>query len=261
MANGIDQYSVASVPLNLKANGNSIGTATGFFWKNEEEQFLISNWHVFSGRSPITGQPIHSSGAVPDEIQVYVPRRNALGNWNLVQVSLLDSNGGSLWIQHPQGQDVDVAALEISPSDDDEPYPLPMADDREDMRVVVSMDIFIVGFPLGIARQRALPIWKRGSIASEPEIPLEENLPAFLIDSATREGMSGSPVYCRTFGSYTNNSGGVIMTGGSPTKFLGIYSGRFIPDNEFEAHIGRVWNKLVLEEIIQNRTPGTFEIR
>ena len=37
------------------------------------------------------------------------------------------------------------------------------------------------------------PIWKKSTIASEPDIDIN-NLPCFYIDSTTREGMSGAPV-------------------------------------------------------------------
>ena len=51
------------------------------------------------------------------------------------------------------------------------------------------------------------PIWKRGSIASEPEIPIDGK-PMFYIDTATRQGMSGAPVFAQTSGFWGPRSAG-----------------------------------------------------
>jgi len=66
----------------------------------------------------------------------------------------------------------------------------------------VSDRVSIVGFPLGLTvsenethwHKEYFPIWKTGYIASEPSINFESK-PIFLIDSRTKEGNSGSPVY------------------------------------------------------------------
>ena len=70
-----------------------------------------------------------------------------------------------------------------------------------------------------------LPIWKRGSIASEPELPADD-LPLFLVDSNTYKGMSGSPVYARTIGGYLSKQHEVFQMAARSTRFLGVYSGR-----------------------------------
>lgn len=41
--------------------------------------------------------------------------------------------------------------------------------------------------------QGVFPVWKRGSIASEPLFNINLG-PAILVDAVTRRGMSGSPV-------------------------------------------------------------------
>ena len=53
----------------------------------------------------------------------------------------------------------------------------------------VSADVFVLGYPRGISGGRGFPI----SIATEPKIDLD-GVPKLLIDTATREGMSGGPV-------------------------------------------------------------------
>lgn len=52
----IDLFSLTTVPLDLCANGNTVGNATGFVWKDREQHYLITNWHVVTGRNAQTGK-------------------------------------------------------------------------------------------------------------------------------------------------------------------------------------------------------------
>ncbi len=83
-------------------------------------------------------------------------------------------------------------------------------DASTDIAISVGSEVFIIGYPLGIAKQLNLPIWKRGSIASEFSVPFNGS-PLFVIDSATREGLSGAPVYARSFGAYISSSGALNL--------------------------------------------------
>lgn len=58
--------------------------------------------------------------------------------------------------------------------------------------------------------------------------------------------MSGSPVILRRNGIWQEPDAGI----GTRQCFLGIYSGRLIGDTEFEAQLGIVWKKHLIEEII-----------
>jgi hypothetical protein len=59
------------------------------------------------------------------------------------------------------------------------------------MRLKVAMDVFVLGYPKGIDGGGEFPIWKRGSIATEPGVH-RGGPPHILIDTATREGISGA---------------------------------------------------------------------
>jgi hypothetical protein len=61
----------------------------------------------------------------------------------------------------------------------------------------VGSDVFILGFPLLPEYSGKFPIWKRGSIATEYTIPYRDR-ETFLVDSTTKDGMSGSPVIFRS---------------------------------------------------------------
>jgi Trypsin-like peptidase domain len=240
-----------------------LGPATGFVWSTGARAFVVTNWHVLAGRNTYTGQANHSSGEVPDRVEFKVAVQNQSGiQWLDGSLTDLNEDGGSKWLQHPiKGQDVDIAAFEIAPAKNHGDF---FAIERKDMEldiaVSVGSDIFIVGYPLGISKQFQIPIWKRGSIASEFSIPFD-NLPVFVVDTATREGMSGSPVYARSWGSHMTSSGDLTIAPGIQDKFLGVYSGRYGANDELSAQLGRVWHASLINELIDGNARGTYQIR
>jgi hypothetical protein len=139
--------------------------------------------------------------------------------------------------------------------------PINSLEDFVDFEPSIGDDVFVLGYPGGVDGGHELALWKRGSIASQPSVDLDQ-LPKLLIDTATRKGMSGSPVIAR--------QSGIIVPRGVSTKpgalsgmeiigradtFLGIYSGR-IGDDEFGLQLGIVWKASVLDQIVKNGKPG-----
>lgn len=119
------------------------------------------------------------------------------------------------------------------------------------------MDVFVLGFPLGWTGGAKYPIWKRASLASEPLFDLD-GLPKMYIDTATRQGMSGSPVFAKDSGNFflegSDTSDPLQMKMGEAYRFLGVYSGRIGDDNNkdaFSAQLGIVWKENVIKEIIE----------
>ena len=125
------------------------------------------------------------------------------------------------------------------------------------------LDVFVLGFPIGISGGWKFPIWKRGSIASDPSEDLD-GLPLIFIDTATREGMSGSPVYVQThYVPEQINSPSTIPKSATQAyflvpkvrDFLGIYSGR-VGNDPFKAQLGTVWKQTAIEDVITGSSPG-----
>ena len=243
----IDPLTGTSLYLELLVNGNLLGKATGIAVQIDDVPYLITNWHVLSGRHPDTNAVSSPTGATPDEIRI-AHHANTLGNWKLVSESLLDADRGRRWLEHPAGRQVDLAALPLLNINDDitiHAFDLALAD--TDMVPQVAMPVSIIGFPLGLASLGAFPIWKTGHIASDPDINYQ-GAPAFIIDATTRGGMSGSPVVLRLFGGYATESGHFIMAGGGPrTRFLGLYSGRI----HVKSEIGLVWRPHLITELLE----------
>jgi hypothetical protein len=254
----LNRFSLVTTKLHLSCQQKSMSVATGFYYVHSDQLYLVSNWHVFSGRHPDTGQPLHSSSFVPDQVtHSFARSEDKQVVWRNNSTELFLPDGNVRWIQHPTlGQRVDIAALHVGPSKVFQCFELAPTDSNPEMVVEVGQDIFILGHPNGLAVQAGIPIWKRGSIATEPSLPISE-LDKFLVDSATREGMSGSPVLAIARGSYRTQTAMVI---GSANRFLGVYSGRIGSKDDFGNQLGTCWGAKYIEEIITGQTPGDYQL-
>ena len=161
-------------------------------------------------------------------------------------VPLFSGEGKPQWLEHGSGRGIDVIALPLSIDAGIQVYPMELSLADENLNLVPSEPVSIIGFPFGLTSAGRLPIWKTGHIASDLEIDYDGK-PMFIIDATTKAGMSGSPVVARRIGSHTRKGGGMTV-GGQITRFLGIYSGRTIFADQVE--IGMVWRPDVLDEIL-----------
>jgi hypothetical protein len=181
--------------------------------------------------------------------------------WIGVQVDLYDSDGRPDWFEHPTlGARVDAVALTIDLPGEVRPYPINCGE-FEAVPLEPGLDVYLLGYPKGMTGGGLFPIWKRGSIATEPDIDVD-NLPKVLIDTATREGMSGAPVVAQIVGCWapegaTHADQNVIGRG---RRILGLYSGR-VGDDEFRAQLGTVWKLDALVEIMTARSRPTSDVR
>jgi hypothetical protein len=242
----IDPLSARSLYLKLIARDSVIGEATGFVVEYHARAILITNWHVLSGRHPESNRIQSATGAVPDLVRI-AHHGSSLGTWELVDEPIFDPEGHARWFEHPSGRNVDLVALPLTRiADSVTIYPLDLRLAETDMIPQVAMPVSIVGFPLGLAAAGALPIWKTGHIASDPDIDYQ-GTPAFVIDATTRGGMSGSPVVLRLSGGFRTASGRMVLAGGPQTRFLGVYSGRIHAESE----IGIVWRPKLIQEILE----------
>jgi hypothetical protein len=172
--------------------------------------------------------------------------------------------GEAIWLQHPiHGQNVDIAALPISLYHRGKARDIyePGAHD-DDFWVDLGDDLFLPGFPLGIAAAGAFPIWKRASLATSPEFG--ESM-TFLVDTASREGMSGSPFFALSNWKHyrldraTNKMS--VVDRPLSWRLLGVYSGRLDPGDGLGAQLGIVWRDFLLKEVLNGGTRATVDIR
>ena len=267
-----------------------LGAATGFLYEHENRTFVVTNWHVVTGRDPRDRSIIHENrrlSACPTKLGCRIIERvqdteNGLAVTR-VQGHFIElfSDGMPMWYEHPEyGHRCDVVAIPIDADAAMLTRAVHLAVNRVDEGRIPLMPgetVFILGYPIGIGSAGGFPIWKSGYVASEPELPVsipfkagtdettidKRWVPAFYIDSSTRQGMSGAPVIAKytgmwdpgdPYGSDDLLSDDHVI--GSAAEFLGCYSGRVL-SSELEAGLGICWRKSAIEEICAARVHGS----
>lgn len=239
-------------------NDISLSTGTCFFVKRSGITYLVTNWHIVSGRNADTQKVLdEKNGAIPNKLRVFVPQDNGdgtaqYGDDSYIDVDLYDEKDAPKWREKSVAERMIDVALVPMPSTNfchitideaEEPF-------NEGVHFEIASEIYIIGFPF--AKETGyIPIWKKGSVASEPLIDME-GLPYFYADTATKSGMSGSPVVY-----YKDRS--IVMVNEARaeisrhwTKFVGIYSGRLGANSDVrnDAQLGRIWKASVIEDIL-----------
>jgi len=264
-APGIDACS--SVPLYVEAffGDQVLGGATAFLWLGQDHRLtLVTNWHVVSGRNHETGEATHRQGGIPDQLRVHVPLNERKAPPRIVIVPLVDAEGGPLWVEHPKfGHEVDIAALSVD-------LPPPSGADLIPLNLLktvalkqrVGMSVFILGYPFG-RMGAGFPVWKHATFASEPFLSPVHDHRFLIVDTASRPGMSGSPVIQRAHGQIEleGRAGRLVDGGDGALSFIGIYSGRFHTTDAMDAQLGRVWPAALVKEVVRAaeslRQPGS----
>jgi hypothetical protein len=125
-------------------------------------------------------------------------------------IRIRDEDDQPLWLVHPSRR-FDIAVLPI-PSRPKELtialYPLNVLANAA-LRIEIGMEVFILGYPFEI-KLPANPVWKRGSIASEPQL-VRMMADYMLVDTASRPGMSGAPVIRRSWTNHMVQPGVVAL--------------------------------------------------
>ena len=209
----IEWYSRCSVYLQLFFDEERLASATGVLAHTARGTLLITALHNFTGREP-NGRLKSSTGGVPNFVQI--TGYNFESRLPLYDQDNNPDNNYLFW-RHPRGPNIDICALpvkEVKAASSLDSSLLDPVGHAAYVKLSIAQLCFVVGYPEGLfirqSAQSVLPIWKTGHIASEPSVYVDD-VPKLLIDAATCEGMSGSPVYARD---------------GQRNRFLGIYTGR-----------------------------------
>ena len=271
------EESTLTVPISLyriddNQSKNRLATATAFLWEHDEVWYLITNLHNASGWNWEENRACSRTGGLPTHLDadfLIVENSDSGTDSQMMrrrgfQIPLIEDHKPT-WLVHPQLREkVDVCAIPLCSAPTQEHcIELGIESFRnvptnrhqwDQFDLHAGHEVFVLGYPLRL-HTMSFPIWKRASIATEPDIDID-GLPKFLIDTATRKGMSGSPVICV-------NRGLTMPTGkfdnssifGEATRFAGIYSAR-IGGDELEAQLGVVWKDSVIAEIVAGATLG-----
>lgn len=255
----ISPFSRAAVRIEIlrKDAGAEIArsSASGFLWQSGSSLFLFTNWHAISGVNPETGK--HLGDFIPNCLRVHhFAERKTTGNEPSgfflvngsfeINLDIADPTEG--WMCHPKGKCIDLIARKIT---------LPLPDDLKPICLnsnnlwgvfdgEVGEDVFVVGYPEGEHFERRLPIWKRGTIATDVSLN-QRDLPQYLIDTLGNRGLSGAFVLHAPILSLLGDE-----TGRTKRKFsfAGVYAGR-MGEIGIKSQLGRIIKPSALDELLE----------
>lgn len=244
----LHSFRVARLEIFARDTGARLGDATGFFCRYRGRSFLVTNWHVVAGRHFQTRRALHSSRALPGSLTVHAhvtrtPEAATIPSSSTAfQLDLHAVDGSARWLEHPLfGCDIDVVALDLGAAlpTGTQVYLIDLeAELAAEVDLAVMDQAFVTGYPLNASTTpNSLPIYKSGTIASEPAV--FDSQPRIYIDGKTKTGMSGSPVMVKRAAASTDSGPSAAR---EDLRFIGVYSGRDRQElSEFEAELGIVW--------------------
>jgi len=219
--------------LSNDGNDTVISHGSGCFWRHDQRLFLITARHVLSGLSPFDDSLMSKNGYIPRKISVFASVLADGKNWERKRIDIeVTKEDKRLWLEDPEFEvyRTDIAALEIGLA---KPAPIFCLNDDtnlfNELLTMVGSDCVIAGYPNTNIDGLMLPIWRRGTIASEPKLPIDGK-PLFLVDASTSPGFSGAPVFRRHVGPLpvegTNGTYSIKIDNIVSTWFIGVYAGR-----------------------------------
>lgn len=265
-------YSITTTPIELYFTAEAtraVSRGTGFFWRFGGAVWLVTNYHVLSGLNVFTGEQVGKCR--PGHIRFYPPSGCSIGD-DAEGREILTLSRHSMFVTLPENyQDalrmpvmiddvrVDIAGVPLNAAQFDElsAFRHPnvtglsaVLNDHPEQEIssYPGDDIFILGYPYSNKDGLMTPVWKRGTLASDLQVGVNEE-PYFLIDAATREGMSGSPILqVKTI----NFQAAPAVNGIEPMygfRVIGVYGGRMIGAHSQlgDLEMGYGWYRSMIE--------------
>ena len=240
---------------------------TAFVYRCDSEMFLVTAWHVVSGRD-FFSRVLNKDGLIPSKLRFYVPRFQQTGEYlNISSEPLvleLSEEAQERLAVPPvlNGISVDVAVAKLPMSSfrsgdftakgmNEFEWGLPKRI-RKPIRSAIGSDVFIPGYPLKTYEGLKTPIWKRGSIATEPGFQITP-AGAFLVDINSTGGMSGAPIIRRVITMVADNLDDGVIEEFIDEAIVGIYSGRALSSSEPTFAIGYGWPIDFVDKIIEEK--------
>jgi len=253
IAMAIEHLSMITTPVILLKGDKIVSQGTGFYYElrgssQDTILFLVTNYHVLTGYSPKETKPPKG-----DNIIFYLHKdvKNP-GDIKQIRFPLFTKNGKPIWLSSKEFPQADIAIIPLTASLYDDVKVSVISEDwaKGDIKVRPTSTITLIGYPYGYYdKKNWLPVWKTGSIASEPDVDFEGK-PLFLVDISAFPGMSGSPAFAIAYGAYETIAGPTTV--GHVQKFLGIYASmqmlkeeKYLEEIISESKLGFVVNELL----------------
>ncbi len=219
-----EHISLITTPIFLLQGENVISQGTGFFYASVDGDkqiiFLVTNYHVLTGNAPNT-----SKTPKGDNIKFYFHKdpKNP-GDIKEIRIPLYTKDQKEIWLTSTEYPDADVAAIPMLSAFTKgvSVYAITEKWAESNLKIRPTSTITLTGYPYGFFDTKNwLPIWKTGTIATEPSYDFEGK-PLMLIDISAFPGMSGSPAFAIANGAYQTIKGPTTV--GQVRMFLGIYA-------------------------------------
>jgi hypothetical protein len=245
----LDSLNFISLRLVSAKDTFSIACGTGFVVSAKDKYYLITNWHVVTGRDPITGLCMDSRGYYPNRIYIWYYGKT-LDSWERRFEPLYNLDSNYLWINHPLKNEVDVVALPLTTIGESiQIYPVRF--DNQNCTLEYGTSITIIGFPASSSGSGTFPLKVFGTIGTD-SIGQKKSKSIFFTYSKPFHGMSGSPVFLNKSQARIDNFKKTI----NPQflmydQFIGIFSSQ----NEV-LNTSEIFKPIVIKEIIQQKILG-----
>lgn len=232
-------------------------SATGIFYEINNDSYLVTNKHVVR----------HEHEVSPKRLRILTRTEDDPTQTQPIYVPLFEDNetpptNEGRWIAHPEA---DIAAVSLDRVENQEGEDMDFDIDNTANTMFsesnnVSKDTHLelaggpaifIGYP-GIVGQGETvnPVVKSALISSEYGRNYGDK-PCFVMDAASTEGMSGSPVLLNPSTQYSDSNGRLFRVGaeepGIPIRLLGIHSGPLDRNNEMNLHY--VWYSNTIEQL------------
>jgi hypothetical protein len=89
----IDEFSLATVPIDIHFNEQPLSNATAFTWERDDRHYLITNWHNVSGRDPNTGKHLADTAAEPNILRGLFNTKGKNGGKHWANIRIRDDSG------------------------------------------------------------------------------------------------------------------------------------------------------------------------
>ncbi len=290
--------SYTTTKMTMRFGDQVVGVGSAFVMRYAGQYALVTNWHVLSGRSPIDESCLAKHGGIPDRAafhialsktgvkdgaptetlhfkKVEVPLYRDLDREEKVWLDARTSDNQAdyavilldEWVPELADQKHSLRCIEagkVTLKRGVKPSSRVRAEDINHFYPPIGHQIFIAGYPAGIEPSGIFPIWKAGTIASEPSVGMElggiKTDDVLLVDGLTRAGMSGSPVVClQKAGDLFFTDDGVQVSADKDGPLLvGVYAGREgVTAFESDMALGRVWKVGAIERLLSHAIRST----
>jgi hypothetical protein len=269
----LEAPSLMTTPVILMNGARPVSQGTGFFFASTapdgkvETVFLATNYHVVTGRAPMTSGP-----RAGDRIRFILHESDTeLTRVRQIELPLYDTNNNPVWVMSDAvpAADVVLVPVPLEAYRDIRLWVFSEAHTRGDIKIRPTSGATLLGYPYGFYDEsHFLPVWKTGHVASEPAVDFND-LPTFLVDVSAFPGMSGSPVLAVANGIYEAEDGS--MRSGRVLKLLGIFSAMPVvrerkpaepgtmstetQTTEINLQLGYVWKAALIADLAKGYRP------